>query len=266
MKKVVAIIQARLESKRLPDKVLLDISGKSMLWHVIERTKQCQTVDQIVVATSTSHENEKILEEVSKCGIEGYAGSEHNVLDRFYQAAKKYQADVIVRITADCPLIHPPTIDKMVEACINENVDYVCFHPDIPTIETGTEAVTFQALEKTLAEASEDYHQEHVTIYIREHPDRYQMSTITPEPFSQRKDFRLTVDKEHDLQLIREIYRRLYKNGEIIPLEKVITLLENHPEIAAINSDVEMSEINQYSLSETINQRITDAIARKHEK
>lgn len=118
MKKVVAIIQARMGATRLPGKILMDIAGKPMLCHVIERMKQSKNVDSIVVATTTKEEDKAVLELAKECGIKIFAGSEDDVLDRFYQATKKFGADVIVRITVDCPIIDP----QIVDVAINESM------------------------------------------------------------------------------------------------------------------------------------------------
>ena len=157
MKKVVAIIQARMGSTRLPGKVLKEISGKPMLWHVIERVKRCKEIDNIVIATTSKDEDKAIIYIAEKCGVETYAGSENDVLDRYYQAAKKVNADVIIRITADCPLINPTTIDEMINICLNENIEYVCGYPNIPSIEEGMEVISLPALEKVKSLGTDDY-------------------------------------------------------------------------------------------------------------
>jgi len=149
MKNVVAIIQARMGSTRLPGKVMLPIVGNPMLWHIIERTKRCEKVDSIAVATTTIQEDKAVIKVANKCGVETFIGKENDVLDRYYQAAKEFNADVIVRITADCPLISPDTIDKMVTLCLKENADYICGHPNYPSIEHGMEVMSFSTLEKT---------------------------------------------------------------------------------------------------------------------
>lgn len=261
MTKVVAVIQARTHSTRLRDKVLLEIAGKPMLWHVIERTKKCQTVNNIVVATTEREEDAAILQLAEKCQVEGFAGDENDVLDRFYQAAKKSSATIIVRITADCPLIHPPTIDEMVKRCEQEKVDYVCLDPAIPTFEVGVEVMTCIALEKAKTLAKNNDQKEHVTLYIRENPDLFSI-TVSPPSFK-RDDIRLTVDEEADFRLMCEIYRRLYKENQTIDLRDVVTLFDDHPELKQINATVKSSKINQHSFSDAIEKKIFAAT--KHE-
>ncbi|GAI11690.1 unnamed protein product, partial [marine sediment metagenome] len=162
MKKVVAIVQARMASTRLPGKVLMNIVGKPMLWHVIERVKRCKKINSIVVATTTKKEDEPIIDLAKECKVKAFKGSDNDVLDRYYQAAKKFSADIIIRITADCPLINPTTIDEMIDLCLKENADYICGHPDFPSMEKGMEVISFSALSKLKSLANKDYQKEHV--------------------------------------------------------------------------------------------------------
>ena len=122
---VVAIIQARMASTRLPAKVLADISGRPMLWHVVNRVRQARAIDRVVVATSAESTDDAIAQFCQACQIDCYRGSETDVLDRFYRAAQTFAADTVVRITADCPLIDPQIIDKVVHTFCTHNFDYV---------------------------------------------------------------------------------------------------------------------------------------------
>lgn len=262
-KKVVAIIQARMGSTRLPGKVLMDIEGKSMLWHVIQRVKRCKKIDSIVVATTINKEDEPIINLVKECKVEVFKGSESNVLDRYYQAAKKFSADIIVRITADCPLINPTTIVEMIDLCLKENADYICGHPDFPSIEQGMEVLSFSALEKLKTLANKDYQKEHVTIYIKENPELFKIVANIPKNIFQRKDLRLTVDTKDDLQLMRGIYNRLYKENEVIDIEEAVRLLENNSKLKEININVKMSDVNKYASSKTLKKKILKSLTRK---
>ncbi len=262
-KNVVAIIQARISSTRLPGKVTLPIVGKSMLWHIVERAKRCKKVDSIVVATTTNQEDKAVIKIANKCGVETFAGKENDVLDRYYQAAKKFSADIIVRITADCPLINPDTIDKMVTLCLKENADYICGHPDFPSIEHGMEVMSFSTLEKVKNIAIKDYQKEHVTIYIKENPELFKIVAFIPKIIFQRKDMRLTVDTKEDLKLMQKIYNRLYKKNEIIDIEDVVRLLINNPELKKINSKIKMSEINKYASSKILKKKVLKSLTGK---
>ena len=262
-KNVVAIIQARMSSTRLPGKVMLPIVGNPMLWHVIERVKRCKKVDSIVVATTTNQEDKAVIKLAEKCGVKTFTGKENDVLDRYFQAAKKFSADIIVRITADCPLINPDTIDKMVTLCLKEKADYICGHPNFFSIEHGMEVISFSALEKVKTWANKDYQKEHVTIFIKENPKLFKIVTIIPKNIFQRKDMRLTVDTKEDLELMQEIYNRLYKKNEIIDIEDVVRLLINNPELKKINSKIKMSEINKYASSKILKKKVLKSLTGK---
>ena len=262
-KKVVAIIQARMGSTRLSGKVMLPIVGKPMLWHVIERVKRCKKVDSIVVATTTNQEDNAVIKLAKKCGVDSFAGNEDNVLERYYETAKKFSADIIVRITADCPLINPDTIDKMVTLCLKENADYICGHPNFASIEQGVEVFSFIALGKVKNMANKDYQREHVTIFIKENPDLFKIRAIKPRTVFQRTDMRLTVDTKEDLKLMREIYKRLYIENTIIDLEDVVELLISNQSLRKVNLNIEMSDINKYVSSRTIKKKILKSLVIK---
>ena len=194
---IITIIQARLGSKRLPNKVLADIIGKPMLIRVIERVEKSKLINDIVVATTTREEDKQIILACIKKGVSWFAGSEQDVLDRFYKVALKYHPNFIVRITADCPLIDPMVIDKTVGLFLEKGFDYAS---NIGTYPDGldTEILTFEALERTWKEASSAYDREHVTTYIRNNPEKFKIGQLMPpEPITQ--DYHWSVDEQEDL-------------------------------------------------------------------
>ncbi len=262
MGKVVIVIQARVASSRLPGKVLEPVCSKPLLWHVIERAKRCQKANQIVVATPMTRDDLQVVSIADECGVTSFQGSEHDVLERFYEAAGLNLADVVVRMTADCPLIHPETVDSMVKLLEDEKADYVCVDPQFPGLETGVEVLTFDALEKAHRLAVKDYQKEHVTLYIREHPEAFKIALYQADPLFRRKDIRITVDEPQDLVLIRHLYDTLYQEAEIIDLRKVVSYLDTHPEKRTLNADVQMSRANQLSVSK----KITDKIVKESGK
>lgn len=206
--KAVAIIQARMGSTRLPGKVLQDIRGKTMLARVLERAGQASTLDTIVVATTTDPADEAVVEECGRVGITSFRGSPQDVLDRYYRAAKVHRAEVVVRITSDCPLLDPEIVDRVVERLRKGGRDYVS-----NTVERSfplgldVEAFKFPALQKAAEEAKKDYERAHVTPYIWQHPDQFRIAQVKA-----RGDFsrhRWTVDTAEDLEFVREVYERL---------------------------------------------------------
>lgn len=237
--RVVVIIQARTKSTRLPGKVLKNIVGKPMLAHVIERVENIRLVDEIVIATTVKEEDRVILRLANDCGVKSFSGSEEDVLDRYYQAAKRYQADVIVRITSDCPLIDPEVVDKAIAFYLKYKgtVDYVSnsLRRSYPR-GLDTEVFSFEVLERTWQKAKEPHQREHVTPYIYKHPETFRLANV--ENSEDRSYMRWTVDEEKDLEFVKEVYKRLYKEGEIFLMKDVLTLLRKEPQLMEINKNV----------------------------
>lgn len=233
---IVAIIQARMGSTRLPGKVLLDLQGQPLLWHVVQRVRQAQTVDQVVIATSETTPNEAIVDfsEGQQAKVLCFRGSEDDVLDRYYQAARWIQADLIVRVTADCPLIDPTVIDRVVTAHVQSDYDYTSntierTYPD----GLDTEVFTFAALTRAWQEAKLLSEREHVTPYIWKNDDIFTIQQVT-----QAQDWshlRWTVDEPEDLTFARNVYHHLYQPEPTFLMEDVIELLKVRPELAEIN-------------------------------
>jgi len=228
--KVTAIIQARMTSTRLPGKVLMNIEGKPMLWHVINRLRFSKKLNDITLAIPNTKKND-ILEKFAKNNkVKYFRGSEKDVLSRYYQAAKKFKCDVIVRITSDCPLVDPKLVDLMIEKHLNSGADFTsnCIERTFPK-GLDIEIFNFGVLEKTHKEAKGKFEKEHVVLYMEKHPEIFNIVQ-----FKNRKDFsylRWVVDNIKDLKFIREIYKRLYKEGKIFLMEDVITFLKKQSKL-----------------------------------
>jgi spore coat polysaccharide biosynthesis protein SpsF len=266
--KTVAIIQARMASSRLPDKVLLDIHGRPMLVWVVERTRRAKRVDQVVVATTDSAADDPVADCCERSGSPFYRGSESDVLDRYYQAAGRYGADVIVRITADCPLIDPDLIDDTLEVFTNEGLDFATNRLPPPwgrtyPIGMDTEVFSYAALDRAWKETDQSYQREHVTPYFYEdappehlHYDEtlrrsyraadYWFQTATsPRSFKvallhHLEDcghHRWTVDTPQDLELVREIVFRFVDRDDFSWLD-ILALVRREPALAEINAQV----------------------------
>lgn len=270
-----AIIQARLTSSRLPGKVLLDIAGEPMLVRVVERARRAKTLNRIVVATTIDPSDDVIEALCIERSYAYYRGSQQDVLDRYYQAARAFGAEVIVRITADCPLIDPDVIDETVNAFYGEPshnhqsplsptslspaYDFAANRLPPPwgrtyPIGLDTEVCTFQALECAWKEADQPYQREHVMPYIYE-PVRAQhfssLQETRPERNDPAKDFRVllvnhdpdyghlrwTVDTPEDLDLIRQIFVLLGGRDDFTWLD-VLALFKREPGLAQINAQV----------------------------
>jgi spore coat polysaccharide biosynthesis protein SpsF len=234
---IVAIVQARMGSTRLPGKVLSRILGKPMLWHLINRLKRSRLLDQIVIATTDKERDRPILELADEMGIGSFAGSEDDVLDRYYQAATKFSADIVVRITADCPLIDPKVVDKVIQRYLEEDCDYATnairrTYPD----GLDVEVFSYMALEKAWKEAEWASEREHVTPYIWKNPDKFRLVNV--ENSVNLSDLRWVVDEEIDLQFVRQVYEHLYKEGQVFYMEQILELLGEYPELRQINQGI----------------------------
>jgi spore coat polysaccharide biosynthesis protein SpsF len=240
--KVVAIIQARMGSTRLPGKVLADIQGHPMLWHVVERTRRASTFNQIVVATTTQGADDVIADFCRKHGWDCFRGGEKDVLDRYYQAAREYAADAIVRITSDCPLIDPGIMDETVRLFLAENPDYasnslVCTFPR----GLDVEVMSFDALAAVWREAAQGYQRAHVTPYLYENPARFKILSVTEDEDHSAQ--RWTVDTPEDLEFVRAVYSRFERPD--FSFEHVLRLLEREPALTEINRSIRQKALQE---------------------
>lgn len=234
---VIAIVQARMGSTRLPEKVLKKINNKVVLDYVIERIQQCNKIDDIVLAITTS-EKDDILENYAKNkGINLFRGSEEDVLSRYYKAAEKYKADQVVRITSDCPLIDPNIVDKIIDSHITNKADYTSNTLN-RTYPRGldVEVFSFKTLKEAYKNSSKEYQREHVTPYIVEHPDRFKLQNVESIGKIRRPDIRITLDTLEDLKLIKQIL--LHFNNLNFTTEEIIEFLNKNPKLLEINKNI----------------------------
>jgi len=244
--KIVAVIQARMGSTRLPGKVLKELLGQPMLWHVVNRVHQAKTLAETVVAATNQPEDDAIVKLCERQDWAYFRGSVEDVLDRYYRAALAFKADIIVRLNADCPLIDPHIIDKVIKAHLSSGADYTfCGVTGGFPLGLDTEVFNFKILERTFKEAKKDFEREHVTPYIYEHPDIFKINSVKATGKLKHPDLRLTVDTKEDFKLIEAIYQRLYRNGKIFYIEDVIDLLDKHPELTAINAGIRQKKLGE---------------------
>jgi len=246
--RTVAIIQARMGSTRLPGKVLRDIVGRPMLWHVVERTRVASLLNETVVATTVEEQDDQI---VTFCEEEAYnyvRGSEADVLDRYYQAAKENDAETVVRITSDCPLISPTIIDRTIRTFRDGDSEYVNTKVEYPN-GLDVEAMRVETLERAWDEATREEDREHVTTHMRR-SDSFRTATVenlldTSQYSTTDEDtvLRWSVDYSSDLEFIRKIYEHLYANGSwTFDQQAVFELFERHPEIVDITDHASPEE------------------------
>jgi spore coat polysaccharide biosynthesis protein SpsF len=232
--KVAAIIQARMGSTRLPGKVLIDLGGETVLAHVVRRLRRATLIEEIVVATTNSADDDAIVRECQRLSVRVFRGEENDVLDRYYQAAQCIGADGIVRITSDCPLIDPEITDETIHSFLERRPDYAS-NALQRTYPRGldTEVMTWEALARTWREALLFYQRSHVTPYIYENPDRFDVLSVRGE--ADYSGHRWTLDTPEDLAFIRAVYDRTDDN---VSWREVLALLEREPELVELNGDV----------------------------
>jgi len=242
---VASIIQARMSSTRLPGKILKYIAGRPMLAHVIERAAESKRSDMTLVATTVSATDDPVVDFCKTMEIPFFRGDEADVLDRYYQAAKHFQVDVIVRLTADCPLLDPEVIDKILETYLEGDFDYVSntierTYPD----GLDTEVMRFKALETAWREAEWLSEREHVTPYIYKHPEKFRIAQVQDE--RDNSGYRWTVDESADLEFVREIHRLI--GSRHFSRYDVFKLLEESPGLVSGNKNIPLNEGYQQSI------------------
>ena len=232
-------------SERLPGKVLLDIEGQSMLERVVRRVQASRLVSKVVVATSTNPADLAIAEAARMLGVGVARGSEDDVLDRFHDAADSYEADVIVRVSADSPFVDPAVTDKAIDAYLSAQppVDYAS-NKLSPTFPLGLDVEVFSrdALERTWREATEIFQRAHVTFYMYENPSRFRLLPVTNE--RNLHSMRWTIDTPEDLEYARQVFKRLEGRNDFGWLD-VVSIVEREPELAAINSHLRPKHVTE---------------------
>jgi spore coat polysaccharide biosynthesis protein SpsF len=255
MMRVVGIIQARMGSTRLPGKVLRDIGGQTMLAHVVQRAQGARTLSQVVVATTISPADDAVVAECERLGVAVFRGDEEDVLARYYWAAKAHQAEAVVRITSDCPLIDPQVIDNTIQYFLErqERCDYVAnwkYEKQSNTVKhtyplgMSVEVFTMAALQEAYHAATAQQDREHVTPFFYTHPERFRV-----DHFDNEQDlggYRWTVDTPEDIELVRRIIECLCSRNSEFTLHDVLTLFKLHPEWLEINRHIQQTKLNIY--------------------
>ena len=238
---IVAIIQARMSSTRLPGKVLMEIDGRPMLSHIIRRTQQAKSLNQVVVATSTDPSDDAIVAFCKEDAVACFRGSLQDVLDRYYQAAKACSASAIVRITADCPLIDPDVIDRVIETFLTGRYDYVSNTLRYTYPEgLDTEVFSFEALERAWRVATRASDREHVTPFMRV-SDEFRLCNVENDVDLSSKGYHWSVDAPTDLEFVREVYKS-FQNGRSPATQEVINLVEQRSDLKSIQQEVVMND------------------------
>jgi len=238
---ILAVLQARMSSSRLPGKVLLPLAGAPMLQRQIERVQRARRIDELVVATSEDSSDDAIAQLAERLGIRSFRGSLEDVLERLYRAALPYSPRFVVRLTGDCPLTEPDLVDAVVERLVAGGFDYVNTSM-VPTYPDGlnVEAMRFEVLAEAHRNARLASQREHVTLYIKDHPERYRLGVVSDS--CNRSNLRWTVDAPEDYELVRRIYEKLYPKNPAFGRDDVFRLLASDPALSQINAHLRRNE------------------------
>ena len=237
--KTVGIIQARMGSERLPGKVLLELCGKSVLEHLVERLSYAKRIDRLVVATTTNPLDDALVEAMKRIGQPVFRGSENDVLERFYMAAQQTPGDIILRFTADNPLIDPALVDDAIE----------CFRPDYLRFGLGRplgtvlELFTIQALNEAQRLATSAEHREHVTPFLYKNPQYF--ACFEHRTKENHENLRWTIDTSEDYELVKEIYQMLYPDNPRFSFADILNAYENNPHWNNLNTHVVQRKLEE---------------------
>tara|TARA_B100002052_G_scaffold293064_1_gene315612 strand:+ start:1798 stop:2532 length:735 start_codon:yes stop_codon:yes gene_type:complete len=238
---IVAIIQARRGSTRLPDKIFLELKQKSVISHVVDRLLPSKKINKIVIATTKNKLDDKLELWAKENNIDIFRGDENDVLSRYYHSAVKFNADIIVRITADDPLKDYNIIDNAIQLLLDKKIDFVCNNNPVSFPEgLDVEVMTFRALKKCFLEASTDYQKEHVTQYIHQNKNKFNYFNIMNN--ENLSSLRWTLDTEEDYIFIKEIYDNLYEKNKIFLTDDILDFLNQNKKLLEINNKVNRSQ------------------------
>ena len=240
-KKTLAIIQARMNSSRLPGKVLMPINGRPMLDYMIKRVSSASEIDDFVIATSIESSDNPVEEYCIENNVNVFRGNLDDVLDRFYQASKSIEAEIIIRLTGDCPLVDPKILNTMVGIFKKNNYDYIAntAPPEGITFPEGMDVEIFSkaALEKAWKEAKKPSEREHVTFYFWKNPELF--STFRHDLKEDLSNYRLTVDYPEDFELVLHIIEKFSDQLDHADLKQILKFLEDNPELSDLNKNIE---------------------------
>jgi spore coat polysaccharide biosynthesis protein SpsF len=249
MQKIITLVQARTSSTRLPGKVLMPLCGKPLLLRMVERLRQAKLAGRIVVVTTTDTSDDSIVDLCNLQGIDVFRGDMNNLLDRHYQAAKAHNAEIVLKIPSDCPLIDPAIVDFVIDYYLQNSgkFDYVSnLHPATYPDGNDVEVMSFKSLEMAWKNATRKLELEHTTPYLWENPDQFSIGNVVwPSGNDYSMSHRWTIDYPEDYQFIKTVYEELYPKNPIFSMGEIIDLVDNKkPEIHQINAH--LAGVNWY--------------------
>lgn len=241
--KILMIIQARMTSMRLPGKVLKTVLDKPLLEYQIERLRRIRAVDEIVIATTDNDTDQPIVDLCDRLSVPYFRGAEEDVLARYHGAATKFKADVVVRVTSDCPVIDPVVCEEAIACFLNKHDQYDYVRLEKYPRGLDIEVFSFKVLDECFREAMDKYDREHVTPFIYRHPERYRIKYVTcSEDYSHH---RWTVDVAEDFELVKKIIEKLYPVNKSFNYVDILEVIKRNPEWYYINNEVKQKEYGE---------------------
>lgn len=234
--KILAIVQARCSSTRLPGKVIKELAGKPMIVQELERLGRSKMISKIVLATSTESSDDPLERVLAGTDVDVFRGNLDDVLDRYYQCAKQYQPEHVVRITGDCPVIDWRLVDEVIENHFKNGNDYTRLNDDFPD-GLDVEIMKFSALEEAWKNAKMLSEREHVTLYLKNHKDNYQLGEVACG--KKLGNMRWTVDEPQDFVFVEKVFGELYDGNPDFAMNDILALLQDKPELMDINSGIQ---------------------------
>jgi len=238
--KILCLLQARMKSSRFPGKIMKPILGKPMIQYILDSLSLSKIIDEIVVATTTNSKDDVLVEYLEKNNWKYFRGDENDVLKRYVDATKKFDADYIIRVTADNPLLDPATLDEVILRTTKNKADYGSNNL-VKSYPYGyyVEVISRKTLEEIEKKATSSEDREHVTLFIYKNKEKFNTINISAPPELSHPEWRLTVDTAEDLKLIKKIFENLYSKNIPIKYEDVITFILKNPELLKINQNID---------------------------
>lgn len=237
----IIIIQARMGSSRLPGKIIKPLGESVVLNYVVSRCNQVENIDKVIVATSTLPQDDAVEKWCAKNGVDCFRGSEDDVLARYYESARPFKPDYVIRVTADCPFVDYELAGDIIAKMKEHPSDILLLEGSLPR-GLAVEMISFSALEYIYKNGHEPRHREHVTYYAYEYPQQFKSTKITVPVEKQHPELRITLDTEEDYKLCQAIAEH-FQGDKLVSAEKVIRYLLNHPEIAKLNAHIEQKPV-----------------------
>lgn len=242
--RIIATIEARMDSSRLPGKILKEAVGKPLLELMVERVRGSKLLHDVVVATTVEPNDAATEAACRKMNVLCFRGSNEDVLERVLQAAQTHKADIIVELTGDCPLLDAEQMDRVIQYYLDHNFDYVCnFRDRLFPRGTETQVFSTKVLADVASRTQDAADHEHVSLFIYEHPEIYKLGGTSAESFYNRPDLRLTVDTPQDYELVRTVFEHLYPKNPKFTLREIIEFLDANPAVRELNQQIQQKPV-----------------------